>query len=160
MTEPSMDMNSPAAGAGAALWRAGNIWRRRQNAALRPCGLSPVQYLLLAGIVDLSGRNGPVTQATLARHCGADAMMTSQVTRALERAGLVRRDANEADARAFALAPTAQGRKLAGRAAPAMARAEADFFAALGPDAEAFAGALQLLAGEKPRRRVPAARGI
>ena len=150
-----MEMNS-AAGAGAALWRAGNMWRRRQNAALRPCGLTPVQYLLLAGIIDLSGRSGPVTQANLARRCGADAMMTSQVVRALERGGLVRRAANSGDARSVALALTAKGRKQLERAAPAVARAEADFFAALGPDAEAFAGALHLLAGVKPRRRVPA----
>ena len=153
-----MQMNSPAAGAGAALWRASNLWRRRQNAALRPCGLSPVQYLLLAGIVDLSGRDGPVTQATLARRCGADAMMTSQVVRTMERAGLVRRAANSSDARSVALALTAKGRKIFERATPAITRAEAEFFAALGLDAEAFAGALLLLAGEKPRRRVPAGR--
>ncbi len=39
-----------------------------------------------------------------------------------------------------------------------VAAAQAAFFGALGADAQAFAGALGLLAGEKPRRRVAAGR--
>ena len=145
-----------AGGPGAALWRAGNLWQRRQKAALDSFGLTPVQFLLLTGLAELSGRDRPVTQALLSRRCGADAMMVSQVLRQLERNGLVRRDTHPGDSRAFALVLSAEGRALAHRAAPAVERAETAFFAALRHDAEAFAVALRLLAGEKPRRRVQA----
>lgn len=145
-----------AGGPGAALWRASNLWQRQQNAVLDSLGLTPVQFLLLSGLAELTPRNRPVTQADLARRCGADAMMVSQVLRELERARLVRRDSHPGDSRAFALTPTAKGRALARRAAPVVERSENAFFATLGPDAEAFAGALRLLAGEKPRRRVKA----
>jgi DNA-binding MarR family transcriptional regulator len=145
-----------AGGPGAALWRASNLWRRRQKAMLDSFGLTPVQFLLLSGLAESTRRDRPVTQADLARRCGADAMMVSQVLRQLERARLVRRDSHPGDSRAFALMPTAKGRALAQRAAPAVERSETAFFATLGPDAEAFVGALRLLAGEKPRRRVKA----
>ena len=145
-----------AGGAGAALWRASNLWQQRQKAVLDSFSLTPVQFLLLSGLAGLSGRDRPVTQALLSRRCGADAMMVSQVVRQLERGGLVRRDTHPGDSRAFALALSVKGRALANRAAPEVERAETAFFAALRDDAEAFAGALRLLTGEKPRRRVQA----
>ena len=142
-------------GPGAALWRAANLWRRRQRAALEGYGVTPSQFLLLQGLAD-SGARQAVTQAGLAQHCGADVMMTSQLVRELERLGLVRREAHPSDSRALALALTTRGRQRLDRAAPAIVAAEQAFFGALGADLEAFAGALRLLGGEKPRRRVGA----
>ena len=98
-----------------------------------------------------------ITQADLAVHCGVDGMTTSQQIREMEQKKLVRRDPHAHDRRAVAIAPTRQGRQLLNRATPVIAEAEKAFFGALGPDAGAFAVALGLLAGEKPRRRVPAA---
>jgi DNA-binding MarR family transcriptional regulator len=144
-----------AGGPGAALWRAANRWQRHQRELLEPFRLTPVQYLLLSGLEELSDR-GQVTQADLAVHCGVDGMTTSQQIRELERKRLVRRDPHARDGRAVAIAPTRQGRQLLNRASPAVAEAEKAFFGALGPDAEAFAVALRLLAGEKPRHRVAA----
>lgn len=142
-------------GAGAALWRAANLWQRRQRVVLEAHGLTPAQYLLLEGLAEL-GAGRPTTQVMLARHCGADAMMTSQLLRELERLRLVRRAAHPADSRAVALALTAEGRQRAERAAPDVAAAEQALFGVLGADAPAFAGALRMLTGEKPRRRVAA----
>ena len=142
-------------GPGAALWRAANLWRRQQRAALQGAGLTPSQFLLLQGLADQPGRPA-VTQSALAHHCGADAMMTSQLVRELERMGLVRRADHPSDSRAVALGLTDRGRQCLDRASPAMAAAEQAFFGALGTDVAAFTGALRLLAGEKPRRRVGA----
>ena len=147
-----------ADGPGAALWRAANLWRRRQCEALAPSGLTPGQYLLLDGLVRLAGPGGGVSQALLARQCRADQMMTSQILRDLEELGLVRRGRHPGDARAVAITPTAAGRRRLDVAGPAVEAAQAAFFGALGADAQAFAGALGLLAGEKPRRRVAAGR--
>ena len=145
-------------GAGAALWRAANLWQRRQKTVLDEHGLTPAQYLLLEGLAEL-GAGRPVSQAMVARHCGADAMMTSQLVRELERKALVRRGAHPDDSRAVALTLTATGRVRLGQAGPAVAAAQAAFFGALGVDAPAFADALRLLTGEKPRRRVAAGHG-
>lgn len=142
-------------GPGAALWRAANLWRRRQRAALEGFGVTPSQFLLLQGLAEHAARH-VVTQAALAQRCGADVMMTSQLVRDLERMNLVRREAHPTDSRAVALGLTARGRQCVDRASPAVAAAEQAFFGALGADLEAFAGALRLLGGEKPRRRVGA----
>lgn len=150
------DVTPPrSGGAGAALWRAANLWQRRQKTVLAEHGLTPAQYLLLDGLAALDAAR-PVTQAMVARHCGADAMMTSQLVRELERKALVLRAAHPGDSRAVALALTAEGRARLERAGPAVAVAEAAFFGVLGADAPAFAAALRLLTGERPRRRVAA----
>ena len=145
-----------AGGPGAALWRASNRWQRLQRDLLEPFRLTPVQYLLLSGLDGMSDRK-QVTQADLAVHCGVDGMTTSQQIREMEQKKLVRRDPHAHDRRAVAIAPTRQGRQLLNRAAPVIAEAEKAFFGALGPDAGAFAVALGLLTGEKPRLRVAAA---
>lgn len=142
-------------GPGAALWRAGNLWQRREREALQRHGLTPVQFLLLAGLDELSAA-APVTQVTLARHCGADVMMVSQVLRELERMQLLARASHPRDARAKRLSFTARGRRRLAAATQSAKEAQRRFFHALGGDAEAFTGALRLLVGDKPRRRVSA----
>jgi DNA-binding MarR family transcriptional regulator len=144
-----------AGGPGAALWRAANRWQRLQRDLLEPFHLTPVQYLLLSGLDGMTGRD-PVYQAELAMHCGVDGMSTSQQARELEQKGLVRRGPHPGDRRALSISPTEQGRQLVNRVAPAMAEAERSFFAVLGSNAEAFALALALLNGEKPRHRIAA----
>lgn len=155
-----MDDAAAARTTGYLLWQAVNRWQRRQKKALQPFGLTPVQFLLLAGLTELAEAAGaPVTQAALARHCRTDPMMTSQVLRALQAQALVARRAHDGDGRAVALTPTEAGRSLSLRAVAAVAKSDDAFFAALGADAPAFGNALALLAGEKPRRRVQAGRG-
>ncbi len=155
-----MDEEKPVRTTGYLLWQAVNRWQRRQKKALQPFGLTPVQFLLLAGLGELANSvSGPVTQAALARHCGTDPMMTSQVLRVLQGQDLVARRSHDGDGRAVALTVTAAGRALARRAVEAVAKSDDAFFAALGADVPAFGDALALLIGEKPRRRVQARRG-
>lgn len=146
-------------GTGHLLWQVVNLWQRRQKQALAPFDLTPVQYLLLAGLRDLAAAGQEsATQAVLARYCRTDPMMTSQVLRVLEKRDLVARRVHSEDGRALAVAITPSGHGLAGRSANAVAEAEDSFFAALGPDVPAFGDALTLLTGVRPRRRVPARR--
>ena len=142
------------------LWHVVNLWQRRQKEALAPFDLTPVQYLLLAGLTALKASEAqPVSQSTLARHCRTDPMMTSQVLRALERSGLVARRLATGDGRAVGVGLTGKGRRRQHEAAPAVAEVERGFFAALGPDGPAFGDALTILSGGRPRRRVRAVRG-
>ena len=148
-----------AGGPGAALWRAANRWQRVRREFLEPFHLTPVQFLLLSGLDGLSNR-APVNQADLAVHTGVDGMTTSHQIREMELKKLVRRDPHPDDRRAVAIALTGQGRQLVNRVSPALAEAERAFFRVLGSDADAFAVALGLLNGEKPRHRVAAGHAV
>ena len=75
-------------------------------------------------------------------------MTTSQVLRTLERKKLVRRTDHPTDSRAYALRPTAAGRRLARQLIHLVERADQEFFSALGGDAIRFSGMLKELIGE------------
>ncbi len=126
---------------GLLLWQVTNRWQAAQRAALRPFGLTHVQFVLLASLTWLAA-GGPVTQRQLADHAATDPMMTSQVLRALERRGMVERLPHPSDRRARALAVTGAGQALANRAIVAVEACDAAFFATLGEDAGFFTRAL------------------
>jgi DNA-binding MarR family transcriptional regulator len=88
--------------------------------------------VLLAGIAELQRLGAEVTQAHLAAHCQTDVMMTSQVVRALEKAGLVERRQHLTDRRARFLCLTESGTTRLENAVPVARDADANFFAALG----------------------------
>jgi DNA-binding MarR family transcriptional regulator len=129
---------------GLLLWQVTNRWQAAQRAALRPYGLTHVQFVLLAALGRLTV-DGPVTQRELAEHAATDPMMTSQVVRTLEANGWLRREVHADDGRAWAVRITRSGAALARRAEAAVSRCDADFFAPLGPRAAAFARALGTL---------------
>jgi DNA-binding MarR family transcriptional regulator len=117
---------------GFVLWHATLRWQREVAAALRPLGLTHVQFVLLAGThwLETRDRRGP-SQRELAEHAGTDAMMTSQVIRALEARGLVRREPDARDARVRRLRTTPPGRRLARRAVHEVERLDERIFDAL-----------------------------
>ena len=136
---------SPAASTGVLLWQAVNRWQRGQRRALRDSGLSHLQVMLLASVTSLAEQDEPVTQVMLAKHARTDVMTTSQVIRALEKKKLVRRADHPSDSRAYALRPTAAGRRLARQLIHLVERADQEFFAALGSDAARFGAMLREL---------------
>ena len=141
------------------LWHLENLWQREQRRALDPFGVTTVQFLLLSGLAVL-GAGETVSQITLAGRCRTDPMMTSQVVRNLAQMGLVERMRDKVDRRAFAVRLTEEGRALQSQSEAAARAAEDKFFAALGSDVPAFANALRVLGGERPRQRVQASSRI
>lgn len=137
------------------LWHLENLWQREQRRALDPFGVTTVQFLLLSGLA-VSGAGETVSQIALAGRCRTDPMMTSQVVRNLAQMGLVERMRDKVDRRAFAVRLTEEGRALQSRSEAAVRTVEDKFFAALGSDVPAFANALRVLGGERPRQRVQA----
>ena len=129
---------------GLLLWQVTNRWQAAQRAALKPHGLTHVQFVLLASLTWLAAA-GPVSQRQLADHAATDPMMTSQVLRALAERRLVQRLPHPGDRRARALAVTSSGRDLANQAVIAVEACDSAFFAALGDDAAAFGRALATL---------------
>jgi DNA-binding MarR family transcriptional regulator len=133
---------------GLLLWRVTNRWQAAMRAALAPHELTHVQYVLLASLTWLADKEPDrlVTQVELAGFAATDPMMTSQVLRALERAGLVERLPHPTDRRARVLRATAEGAAAARRATADVEAADAAFFAPV--DAGAFAAQLAGLTGE------------
>jgi DNA-binding MarR family transcriptional regulator len=129
---------------GLLLWQVTNRWQQAQRAALKPLGLTHVQFVLLATLA-WAEAGAAVTQRQLADAAATDPMMTSQVVRALEQAGLVERAQHPVDGRARALRATAAGRDLADRAVAIVEACDREFFAPIGADVPAFAAALARL---------------
>ena len=139
MTEPNA---GPLLSTGFWLHQAALAWRAELDARLRPLGLTPTQFLLLASTGWLEHLGQQPTQQEVAHQAGADRMMTSKVVRTLAERGLLRRDADLADARALRLALTPAGRELT-RAATEIARdVDSGFF---GPDPVALRASLRRL---------------
>lgn len=118
----------PAHGRSAMLERVMAHWQRLLRAALTPLELTTAQYHLLVAAAWLSARQSAVRQSDIATHANADAVMTSEVLRTLERRGLVERLAHPTDRRAKSIVVTAAGGALADKAARLVDTIEARFF--------------------------------
>jgi DNA-binding MarR family transcriptional regulator len=125
--------SGPDESPGFLLWRVTLRWQRVIVAALRPLGLTHVQFVLLASVWWLASvaKEGP-TQRRVAEHAGTDPMMASQVLRALEARRLITRDPDPDDSRARRLGITPGGAALARRAVAVVEAADSEFFAAAG----------------------------
>jgi DNA-binding MarR family transcriptional regulator len=129
-------IGSPWASPGFLLWHATLEWQRATAAALRPFGLTHVQFVLLASSWWMGEHSGAPSQRELAEHCGTDPMMTSQVARTLETKGLLMRKSDPADSRVRRLMVTQAGRRLAPRAIVAVEAADRAYFASVADNPE------------------------
>jgi DNA-binding MarR family transcriptional regulator len=115
------------------LWHATLRWQRAIAAALRPMGLTHVQFVLLACTWWLNRQGQRPTQVEVATQAGTDVKMTSQVLRSLERKGLIEREVDGADTRARRLHVTGPGGRLAPRAIAVVERTDGAYFAEVEP---------------------------
>ena len=129
---------------GLLLWQVTNRWQAAQRAALKPFGLTHVQFVLLASLSWLEA-SGPVTQQRLASQAATDSMMTSQVVRALESRKLLSRQPHPTDGRARTLHLEVAGASLVNRAIVAVESCDETFFGELGRRGEEFRSLLQAL---------------
>lgn len=135
----------PEESPGFLLWQVSTHWRRQIEAALATIGLTHPQFVLLASIGWLTRNKAEVTQIELARHCGTDVTMTSQVLRALERKGHIERLQRQGDGRSKLPRLTESGAALIEKAIPLVEAVDREFFDALGPETSRFAEILQKL---------------
>lgn len=112
------------------LWRVTLRWKREIVAALAPLELTHAQFVLLASSWWLGAHRPELpSQRDVAEQAATDPMMTSQVLRALEQRGLLRREPDPTDARARRVAVTPEGARLAGEAIQVVEAVDAAFFA-------------------------------
>jgi DNA-binding MarR family transcriptional regulator len=120
--------DGPAASPGYLLWCVTLTWQRAVTAALRPLGVTHVQFVVLVSTWWLHEQGRGPSQIELARHAAIDVKMTSQVVRTLEGKGLLARDPDPADARIRRLRPTDTGAALARRAVVVVEEVDQRFF--------------------------------
>lgn len=123
---------------GLLLWQVTLAWQRAMRAALEPHDLTHVQFVLLTSAWWLGAHEEPPTQQRIADHAGTDTMMTSQVLRRLAARQLITRELDDKDARARRILLTDAGRAVLTDALADVEATDAEFFAALGPSADAF----------------------
>jgi DNA-binding MarR family transcriptional regulator len=105
-----------------------HAWGRHLDAALRPLGLTYLQYYALAAIEVFRERRETPSQVRIAAYLEVDAMMMSKILRLLEDRGYVTRSPHPGDPRANALSLTAAGSTLVRAASPVARAAHATFF--------------------------------
>ena len=110
------------------LWQVTLAWQREVTAALRPLGLTHVQFVLLACSWWLGRGGDEPNQLAVAAQAGTDPKMTSEVLRKLEAAGLIVRTVDARDTRARCVRVTDEGAELARRAVGVIEEADASFF--------------------------------
>lgn len=110
------------------LWRVSTQWRRQIEAALAQVELTHPQFVLLANIGWLTRNKEKISQVGLARHCGTDINMTSQVLRALEKKGLIQRKQRKGDERSKFPTLTSSGAQLIEKAIPLVESVDEAFF--------------------------------
>lgn len=113
------------------LWQVSTQWRRQIETALTTLDLTHPQFVLLANIGWLTRNGNQVTQIELARHCGTDITMTSQVLRTLERKAYIQRKHREGNERSKFPSLTEKGAQLIEKAIPIVEAVDKKFFGKL-----------------------------
>ena len=137
--------NSP----GFLLWQVSTKWRRKIEATLAEIGLTHPQFVLLASLGWLHRNQSEVSQVELARHCGTDITMTSQILRTLEKKGYIERISRKGDQRSKFPNVTEAGSRLIEQAIPRVEQVDHHFFKTLGTNTKSCVAILQKLACEE-----------
>jgi MarR family transcriptional regulator, organic hydroperoxide resistance regulator len=133
------------------IWHVAMNWRVATDRALSPLGLTNAQYAVLASLHGMSRAGARPSQRELGEASGLEPMYVSKLVRSLESAGLLRRDRDPADPRAFRVALTVRGTQVTVTAAGIVRSLLEELLTPLGGAASARSRelnqALQVLAG-------------
>ena len=121
----------PKSSLGYRLKRVLHAWTRQFDQALKPLGVTHLQYITLTAIADIRESGEVPSQVRVAEWMHQDVMMMSKIVRLLEDRGHLERFAHPDDPRANALALTAAGRELLRRGKPIVVAAHKKFFGRL-----------------------------
>jgi MarR family transcriptional regulator, organic hydroperoxide resistance regulator len=136
----------PPPSVGFLVWHLSMRWRAEMDRELAQYGLTGAQYSVLASLYGLTRTGAQPSQRELAEFSGLETMYLSKLIRVLERAGLVERTRNAADARALQLTLTDEGIRTVRLARAKVLELERHRLAALAPeDADRLRDALTTL---------------
>jgi DNA-binding MarR family transcriptional regulator len=112
------DLDDAVPSLGFLIWHLSMRWQGQLHRELAPLGVSPADYALLASLHALRRAGDGPSQRALADASGLEPMYVSKLVRALARAGLLEREDDPSDSRAFRVRITERGKDAvnAGRA--------------------------------------------
>ncbi len=113
-------------------------WKRKIESTLLPHDLTHVQFMLLMSLGFLKQDGADISQNDLAKFLSFDVTMTSQVLRALEKRGLLKRFQKIGDERSKFSELTNVGIAKIQLAAKDLLKAEESFFTSLGENKQGF----------------------
>lgn len=134
--KPLSRYTTPDESPGYQLWLISNLWQRRLRSALRDLNLTHVQFSVMALTDYLNRESDSVTQVQVARACGIDQMMTSQVIRTLVDRGLMEREKHPTDSRAMRVNLTPAGAALMPSAVQRAQSLDDELFGTMGEDGQ------------------------
>jgi DNA-binding MarR family transcriptional regulator len=105
-----------------------HAWTRQLDTALRPLGVTHVQFIALVTIQIFREREETPSQVRIAETTKFDVMMISKILRRLESRGYIERNPHPDDPRANALHLTPAGRELVRAGSQVVRAAHAGFF--------------------------------
>jgi DNA-binding MarR family transcriptional regulator len=127
------------------LWQASHLWQRQVGRELKPLGLTPVRYVLLAAAYHLINCGQAPSQIRLSDFTGVEKMMVSKNLRVLAAEGYISRTASATDRRVVEVRLTAAGREILQRAFAAALAAHDSVFRVLGEEWSRMNGLLRSL---------------
>src|SRR5215211_7416424 len=122
---------------GSLVWHLSLKWRGAVDRALAPLGLTHAQYVLMSSLLGMTRSGVRPSQRELADFSGLDPMYVSKLARALEHGGLLAREPNAADPRAFHLTITERGGEVLEAAIARVAELQERLLAPLGERGDA-----------------------
>lgn len=102
--------------------------QRIVNAALKELDVTYIQFVILAGTLELGGDERIVTQQDIATRRRLDKAMVSNVVKTLLEKGLIARHTHPLDKRAYTLSLTESGRRVAIRGKETALKVDRTFF--------------------------------
>lgn len=129
--------------AGYLLTQVSFLKQRIVNAALKDLDITYVQFVILAGTLELGDENGIVTQQDISTKRRLDKAMVSNVVKTLIGRNLIKREEHPSDKRAFTLGLTEEGKEIALKGKEIARSTNTTFFA--GIDVDLFCKTLKQL---------------
>lgn len=117
--------------------------QRIVNAALKELDITYIQFIILAGTLELGDSDSIVTQQDISAKRRLDKAMVSNVVKTLVKKGLMERCAHPVDKRAYRLSLTQAGKQAALAGKKIAQKVDKAFFAEI--DKSALLGALNIL---------------
>lgn len=129
---------SPKDSIGFQFWKTSNLWRKKQQEALRAFDISHGQFVVIACTIILENKAGEIYQKDIASLSQTDEMTTSQIIKTLQKKGILLKERSLKDKRAFCIQSTKIGKDLLLKTLPIVEEVDESFFKPLKKNRDIF----------------------
>jgi DNA-binding MarR family transcriptional regulator len=119
-------------------WKITYLWQRKMNKALKDVDLTHTHFALLSGIAWLEKNGESISQIKIADFTQTNVMVTSKISRMLEKKGFIERRIEDNDTRVKYVYLTEKGLNTLEKASKITEEVNQEFFGALGDEKDNF----------------------